>query len=575
MTLYQAVGSHKSTPGRGPLDFNCNHNSRQGYSQRFAPQDSPIVNPKILIPAGWLIFSGTAAETNDPYTWQDAYALEYPVGATKYPFTFAGQRVPTIPPGAAVLESDPIAGLTIPPGAKYVLRDWGQSTTLRPPAATVTFVGGHLVSGAISDPGQGLNTTVPVHLSTSAPPLTAAIPAGAGAGTGAAIGCVVAAGVLASLTLTPGSGYTDGTYPVIFDNGANMARSTVRSTGDGAAHGTNLPDLTLSTTIPGQDQLGEMAPMLIVGEAQTPRAPAIGLIMDSILDGTSDQLDFPSGHIGAFEKSMTNRHGWVAIGCDGERLADYIARHSQQSMLLPSITHLVCGLIRNDATAPGVTLAGLQALARQVWAPYLAAGIAVYQVTPLPTTLSTDGWATLGNQTIQLPAQNVVRLQFIDWLRSGAAGVVCVDMCAVIESASAGKFMAGLGKSALPRITITGGVVVSALIQAGVNYPPNAAIPCEIFYPEGCPGSGLALTAHTDAGGNVTATTVDRGGSGHVVANPPWVGLPGAYTIDGVHPSTYAHFKMGQAGLFSPSRFTIPAPTPPAPPFPRPIGLRQ
>lgn len=557
--VWRAVSSHKSTPGRAPNDVNCNNNSRQGVVIRYAPQDTAIAFPRFAVPA-WLVFNTNAgAEVDDPYTWQVTYSLEYPVGGRIYPITWRGNRTLTLTPGARSFWSDPVP-VVIQPADPYKIRDWGQALDLRPPVATVTVTGGVLASTAITDPGMGLNTTKPVFASASAPALSAAVPTGAGAGSGGAIACTVVNGMLTALPLTGGAGYTDGTYPIVFANGANMCRSSVRSTGDGANHGTGLADLTLSGGAVAQDQLGQMAPMLIIGRQSVPR-PAIGLIMDSILDGTSDQQDFPSGHTGAFEKSITNRHGWVAIGCSGETLASYLKRGSAtQAMLRGAITHLVCGLLRNDVGV-GATLASLQAQLEAVWLPFLMAGIKVYQVTCLPTTTSTDNWATTTNQTPS--AFEALRVSINGWLRAtapGLFGITIIDMCSVVESSiDSGLFKApGAGSSAIPRPIFNGsGVCTSCTIQSGINYAASATIHLEVFYPEGCPGSGLAIDANTDGSGNITSTTIVAGGTGHVAANPPMIGVPGVGTIDGVHPSTYLHYKMTAAGLFAPSQFVL------------------
>lgn len=559
--IWRAVSSHKSNVGRNPVDNDANNNSRQGFVQRWAPADSAIVNPVFVIPS-WLVYEGggaIAAQTPDPYSWVNSYSIEYPAGSgTYYQIKWNGSPTIATSPGTGNYASDPLF-LTIPAGAAYGVKDWGRATNLRVPVATATFSGGALVSTQITDPGVGLNTTAPVFGSNAAPLLTAAIPTGAGSGSGAVIAPVVSGGLLTGLNLTPGNGYTDGTYPIVFANGANMSRCPYKTTGDWANHGTNLPDLTMSPTTHVNDQLGFVAPMLILGQAQ-PGAASIGLAMDSICDGTADTTTGTSGWVGAFEKSIGRQHGKIEVGQSGQTLANYNNGHAGvQAMLLPSITHFVCGLVRNDVGV-GATLASLQAAVRAVWAPYLAAGIKVYQVTCLPTTTSTDNWATTTNQTVNNAAVELVRVQFNTWLRASAEleGVTVIDLCNVIESGlNTGLFSAaaGGGKSATPTLVFSGGVVTSGAVQSGILYPANSAIPLEVFYPEGAPGSGLALTANTDGSGNVTSVTVNNGGTGQDPTRPPAVGLPGAYTFDGVHPSAYGHFKLIQAGLFAPSRF--------------------
>lgn len=561
----RVVSSHKSNVGRNPVDNDANNNSRQGFVQRYAPADTAIIHPQFVIPS-WLVYEGggsAGAQTPDTYIWTNSYSIEVPYGSGDiYQITWSGSPTITTTPGTGNYTSDALP-IVINAGQKYAIRDWGQAQNLRVPSATVTVAGGQLTSTSISDGGMGLNTTAPVFGSSSAPALTASVPAGAGAGTGGAIACTVTSGVLTALPLTAGSSYTNGTYPIVFANGANMSRCPYKTTGDWANHGTGLPDLTMTTQTQVNDQLGFVAPMLIQGTQGT-TAPAIGLIMDSILDGTADQTVGTSGWIGAFEKSIGNRHGRVEIGQSGETLANYNNQHAGiAAMLLPSITHLVCGLLRNDVGI-GATLLSLQTALIAVWTPYLAAGIKIYQVTCLPTTTSTDNWATTVNQTITNPVESV-RVAINNWIRNtapGLYGITCIDMCSIVESSlNSGLFnaSAGGGHSGTPMLTINGsGVVTACTIASGILYPTSTTIPLEIFYPAGAPGSGLALTANTDGSGNITSVTVNNGGGGYDPAQPPAVGVPGQYTQDGVHPTGYGHFKMMAAGLFAPSLFTVP-----------------
>jgi hypothetical protein len=561
VAFYRIVSDHKSNVGQGPVDHNCNNNSAQGYMQHFAPQDTDIISPRLHIPGGWLTYSGTAAETNDPYTWTSSYSIQPGGTGTIYQFTWSGASTLTVAPGAVNYISDPV-NITIAKGTGYIIRYWRQAQNMRPPVATLTVSGGSLATTNISDQGQGLNTAIPVYSSSAATPLSAAVPAGAGAGSGGAISCVVSGGILTTLNLTAGSGYTDGTYPIVFANGANMARAAERMNGDGVQHGTSLPDVTMSNTSFANDGLGFEGPMTIQGLQSSP-VPSIAVIGDSIFNGSSDQQDQPSGRIGAFEKSVGNVHGWTFIGNDGELMANYITRHSQEDLMAPYATHFINCLLRNDV-APGTTIATLQTRLVSIWTPYLAAGLKVYQITALPTTTSTDNWATTTNQTVANATTEAVRVQVNNWIRNTAPslyGINVIDICTVMEAVqNNGLFnaSAGGGASQLPRITINGsGVVTACTISGGVRYPISSAIPLEIFYPQGVPGSGLALTANTDGSGNITTVTVNSGGTGHLATNPPLVGVPGQYTIDGVHPSTYGHFKMAKAGLFAPSNFTL------------------
>lgn len=84
---------------------------------------------------------------------------------------------------------------------------------------------------------------------------------------------------------------------------------------------------------------------------------------------------------------------------------------------LDKYTHLLCEHGANDVSTD--QLGTVQSNAIKYWTMMRDAGIgAIYQTTTLPQTTSTDGFATVENQTPK--ATEPVRLAWNRWLRDGA-----------------------------------------------------------------------------------------------------------------------------------------------------------
>ena len=191
------------------------------------------------------------------------------------------------------------------------------------------------------------------------------------------------------------------------------------SSGEGNNYGTTVgADLTgtgsSSLTGIGTNQR-VFGPSMILGRVKDPGKPVVGIIGDSIAQGSNDN---DRGYI---ERSLLDGYSFQKVAFPGEALDGWIGnngltRYRRASILISaSLTHAICEYGRNNmnsATVQADTLAAWTSLARM--------GVPVYQTTITPQTTSTDGWVTVGNQTVADATKEARRTAFNDWLRDGA-----------------------------------------------------------------------------------------------------------------------------------------------------------
>lgn len=170
-------------------------------------------------------------------------------------------------------------------------------------------------------------------------------------------------------------------------------------------------------------------PVAIIG---IPHKPQVSIICwgDSITSGQGDGGGNSIGHIGWLERACTDVGGFsipfANMSRGGERTNAYASVASPARFaMFKYATHVIFALGHNDITA-GLSLASIQANHQAAWAAAKAAGCKIYVMTITPKTTSTDGWATVGNQTPEPAfAASGTRGQFNDWIYAqAAAGVI-------------------------------------------------------------------------------------------------------------------------------------------------------
>jgi lysophospholipase L1-like esterase len=188
-------------------------------------------------------------------------------------------------------------------------------------------------------------------------------------------------------------------------------------TGEGVANSGSPSDLTTSGSI-GTTAGRTFGPVAVLGSGGSENLPIVGLLGDSIGTGTGDTLE----DWGAFSRKLSaDLVPLVKISAAGET-AQNVAQASQfrRKVLIPGCTDIICQLGVNDFRTNRTT-ENVQADTISVWRASGAGGAKVWQTTVTPTnTTSTDSWATVGNQTIQVPQRNTERVDYNNWVRDGA-----------------------------------------------------------------------------------------------------------------------------------------------------------
>ena len=198
------------------------------------------------------------------------------------------------------------------------------------------------------------------------------------------------------------------------------------SSGEGNNYGTTVgADLTdvgaASLTGIGTNQL-VFGPAAILGQVIDPDRPVIGILGDSIFNGTGDS-SFAFG--GLAQRALNNNYSFQKVTFPGEPLTGWLGSSGYGDtrcrrvglLALVGCTHIV-----TDYTVNSLATTTIQADAVKAWR--VMAKIApgqVFVTTLTPQTTTTDGWATTGNQAIQYPSDREPRrLAFNAWIRDGA-----------------------------------------------------------------------------------------------------------------------------------------------------------
>lgn len=181
-----------------------------------------------------------------------------------------------------------------------------------------------------------------------------------------------------------------------------------------------------------------LAPNVITGTRLTP-GPSVGIVGDSISVGYKDSGGTVAG-AGAGSQYMAYGSGgttqtagpicraltaagipWVNAGQIGATAQQWAlsTQRRGRSVALAHCTAIIDEQGINDVNAAR-SLGQIQADKIANWRSHQTRAPKVFQTTITPYTTSTDGWATLGNQTVQNAGNNTTRIAFNNWLRDGA-----------------------------------------------------------------------------------------------------------------------------------------------------------
>lgn len=348
---------------------------------------------------------------------------------------------------------------------------------------------------------------------------------------------------------------------VLWLNGINVS-------GSWTTFGTDASDATLVAGNQVPTSLASGFGPAVLGRLKTPTI-VLGMMGDSIsraLENPDPILYYSGTFIG---RAMRNQFPVIRLDKAAETMANYVSHpQGRNSLLRDAITHIILAHGRNDIEV--VTPATLEATLQQAADPFLARGVAVYAVTLLPTTTSTDGWATIANQTIASTSVNTNRVQYNDWLRGNWASIGLSGIFdwadAVETSRNSGIWKAdnlSAGYGAMGITTISAGSVVTCAQQFagvltvlnGVGYPNGTVVPCTVFnQPGDNTGQGAVITANINGSGYASTFNVVNSGLNYTL--PPWVMVKGAWTSDGIHPRGGTYSAIISLTGMGPGAFT-------------------
>lgn len=227
-------------------------------------------------------------------------------------------------------------------------------------------------------------------------------------------------------------------------SGGKFPRESYITTSPGEGHnydgaGTDLtgPGSASLTGIGGSQRV--YGPAAILGQVVDPGKAVIGIVGDSIANGTGDN------DIGYIQRALADNYSFQKVSFPGEGYFGWntnfgISRYRRMGLLERcGITHLICEYGVNSLA---LTLADLKQAAIDTWTSLAYFRVPMYQPTLTPQTTSTDVWATTTNQALIYPAREPVRTSFNAWLRDGAP--MSGTAAAPVGAAGAGVLRAGV-----------------------------------------------------------------------------------------------------------------------------------
>jgi len=240
---------------------------------------------------------------------------------------------------------------------------------------------------------------------------------------------------------------TGGTMPT--------GRGTNISVGDlwNGKDGPDIVDATGTSGFLADSTYFAYGPSAMLATEKTGSKPTVLIVGDSIGAGQGETTLTADGDIGFIERGLAGRYPWGAIARGNQSFITIANNPSKQMTYARFATSALSNLGINDFYNPGIATSDspnldvVQARALALWTQLAEAGLRVHQTTLTPVTTSTDAWATTTNQTIYWPNQNAKRVNFNDWLRTGApiiAGVaVAVGTSGALLAGQYGHPLAG------------------------------------------------------------------------------------------------------------------------------------
>jgi lysophospholipase L1-like esterase len=155
-----------------------------------------------------------------------------------------------------------------------------------------------------------------------------------------------------------------------------------------------------------------------------------------VLGNTGGEIAFPVVGCLGDSIAITMREGVRAAGLIdiaahtySDRANGYAdpAKSAIRRIGMECCTHLLLNLGHNDLIGSGLSANTLKTNIQKIAKYFANGGIQVYVATVTPRTNSTDGWTTVGNQTVYNSAREAERVIYNDWLRDTSANGALVE----------------------------------------------------------------------------------------------------------------------------------------------------
>lgn len=385
-----------------------------------------------------------------------------------------------------------------------------------------------------SGPGNTVATTAAAEVGSTAYPVTFS---------GAASGTLANGGLLFSdevpVDIPPGDFYSRSCATVT--SGQRWCLTGVMRAGiDSYTNGSDVTNGTGILATSTADNTGAFAPIAIIARSNDGRRSVI-VIGDSIPFGTGDTR----GGGGYMVRGLGDSIPWLNLSRGGTGIGSFIypLRAAQRMKLLQygSIAIVQRGI--NDISQP---LATIQANAIALWTMLAARGMKVYACTITPSTTSTDGFRTAGNQSVT--ANEAKRVGYNDWVRTVPAPLSGYIEIADIYEANAANVLTRNGgrwyvvnTSAAVTGTATSGSTTT-LVDSGKSWTTNQWSGYSCIITEGS-AAGKSATIRSNNATQLTftgaiATAVDNT-SKYIIQDAP--------TSDGLHPNNSNHDRGAAA----------------------------
>ncbi len=274
---------------------------------------------------------------------------------------------------------------------------------------------------------------------------------------------------------------------------------------------TSLNDQTMNAANLGNSGGGYWCPVMVLGLV-TPNAgvtpPGTVLILgDSIAAGTGDQAD-ALGLQGYIQRSLENTVPFVTAARGSTLAAGLVSSGNGQYGLSvdTGTTDVILEDGRNDIQQFSTSAATLESLMTTIATRYTSAGKRVWCMTIPPTTISSDGWTTLANQSwiqTSYTASGSVSSGSGSIVLSGITGVAAGQTVVIPPANETVATGAALGATSVALSSVTG-------LSAGqAVYGPGIAPATTI-----AGISGLTLTLSTATTGTVPVNSALTFGTG-------------------------------------------------------------